>query len=77
MPKFNCMYAYSVSHYSPTIVVEAATEQEAQEKMEEARRDGKFDEVECESDYDCHDERVLVIGEAEPDAEADDLDNLK
>jgi len=77
MPKFNCMYAYSVSHYSRTIVVEADTEAEAQDKMEAALDADKFGDLQCDTDYDCSDERVFVCGEAAEDAEVSDLDNLK
>ena len=72
------MYAYSVSCYSPTIVVEAETEAEAEAKMEEAMKADKFGDLESEVDWDgCSDERVLVIGPAKPDAAVDDLDNLR
>lgn len=77
MPKWNCMYAYSVSRYSPTIVVEANTELEAQDKMQEALKDGRFEDIECETDYDVSDQRVFTFGQAEADAKVDDLNNLQ
>lgn len=67
MPRFKCSYAIDIPQYFD-FTVEAKDEDEAEEKIEKALKDGVFNNVTCDSFYENADNaRVFVSEKAEDD----------
>ena len=76
MPKYSCSYAYSVSCFAD-FTVEAETEAEAEKLIKTALAEGKFQNVECDVNWDnIDDHRVFVSGEATDFSPSTTLEDL-